>query len=407
MKVLVHSNAPWARTGYGQQTDLLTRKLKAAGHQVGISCSWGIEGSAMDYDGMVVYPADGAYGNTWLVAAAASFSGGDLLNTLVLTLMDVWVLADRKLGSLNLACWVPVDHEPVSPNVAQFFEWSGACPIAMSRFGERMLQDAGLDPLYVPHAIDTDLFRPIPQAEARASEVGCAPADAFVVGMVANNAGNAYPRKSFPEVFKAFARLRARHDDAILYLHSRMQPGAAGLDLLALAQVMGIPKEALAWTPPFAMWAGVDQAVMPWLYSQFDVLANPSLGEGFGIPIVEAQACGVPVIVNDFSAMPELVGDGWKVSGTPLFDPSQGSYFQSPNVDEVYEALEAAYERRGGASEAARAHVLQYDWNTVWDEHWTPALDAVMERRRRLVEMPEVTLNRAARRRAEKRRQTA
>ena len=45
------------------------------------------------------------------------------------------------------------------------------------------------------------------------------------------------------------------------------------------------------------------------IYSACDVLAQPSLGEGFGVPVVEAMACGLPVVCSDGGALPEVVGD--------------------------------------------------------------------------------------------------
>ena len=79
---------------------------------------------------------------------------------------------------LNVACWVPVDHEPVPPAVPEFFAATGRVPIAMSRFGQEQLQ--AFDPLYVPHGVDTDVYQPQPQAEVR--ERGGSTSDAFVVG---------------------------------------------------------------------------------------------------------------------------------------------------------------------------------------------------------------------------------
>jgi hypothetical protein len=67
-----------------------------------------------------------------------------------------------------------------------FLGTTGATPVAMSRFGERALRDAGFDPLYAPHGVETSVFRP---AEDRLAmrRFFKLPEDAFVIGMVANN----------------------------------------------------------------------------------------------------------------------------------------------------------------------------------------------------------------------------
>jgi glycosyltransferase involved in cell wall biosynthesis len=73
-----------------------------------------------------------------------------------------------------------------------------------------------------------------------------------------------------------------------------MPQGAQGLALRRLANACGIPEDALRFSDPIAYEWGLPPSSVADLYAAFDVLANPSLGEGFGIPIVEAQACGVP-----------------------------------------------------------------------------------------------------------------
>lgn len=390
MKILWHSNAPWSPSGYGSQTALFAPLLKhELGHDLAISSFWGLQGSKLDWDDIAVYPADGSYGGELIPVYATHFSDtNNPLDVTVITLMDVWALSlpvlNPALSILPMASWTPVDHDPTPEHVRLFFEKTGAVPVAMSRFGERMLRNEGLDPLYVPHGIDTEKLVPYPKDAAR--EALGIPGDAFVVGMVAANQGNKPPRKAFPQAFDAFARFRAQHPDALLYLHTMMdaEPDKrSGLNLLPLAESLKLPREALMWTPEINLRLGVPYEEMATLYSAFDVLLAPSYGEGFGIPIVEAQACGCPVIVNDFSAMPELCGAGWKVDGHPYFDYQHGggaSYFQDPDVGSILDALEDAYESADQLRERAREFAVGYDVKRVLYDYWVPALAAIEDR---------------------------
>ncbi len=195
--------------------------------------------------------------------------------------------------------------------------------------------------------------------------------------MVAANKGHSPPRKAFFQAFTAFAELRRKHSDAVLFLHTSLEPRQSGVNLAHLLDYCGVPQEAVVITPPFELYHGVDQSRMPYVYSGFDVLLSPSYGEGFGIPIIEAQACGTPVIVNDFSSMSELVGPGWSVGGEPFYDDSQGAEFQSPSIPQLVEALADAYENAESRRLAARAFAQAYDADYVTSEYWAPTLDAL------------------------------
>jgi glycosyltransferase involved in cell wall biosynthesis len=317
--------------------------------------------------------------------------------------MDAWVLEPAVMRELPLAVWCPVDHQPCPPKVADFFRKSGARPIAMSRFGEQMLRDEGLDPLYVPHGIDTNVFAPLDRDEIRrAAGVD----DKFVVGVVANNSGgmsptSGPPRKAFNQIAMAFASFHREHPDAKLYLHTELtgRPGLEhGLNLPALFDRFEIPDEAVLVTDQAALEFGVSPQSMARLYNSFDVLLNPSYGEGFGIPIVEAQACGTPVIVSDWTSMSELCGAGWKLpGGEPVYDNQHESFFACPQVVQIVEALEDAYENAAGLREKAREFAVQYDADGVTSEFWVPALEA-LGRPREVPPLP----NRATRRAAKK-----
>jgi glycosyltransferase involved in cell wall biosynthesis len=319
----------------------------------------------------------------------------DPREVLLLTLMDVWALTSDKLTPLRIASWVPVDHDPLPPRVLEFFARTGATPIAMSKFGQRALQDRGLDALYVPHGVDTNQMRPLNRTEVR--EAAGIPDDSFVIGMVANNKGQAPPRKAFPQVFQAFAEFHRQHPDTFLYLHSEMFGVDSGLNLIALAEICGVPQDAMIATDQLSMHLGIPADDMAAIYNGMDVLACPSYGEGFGIPIVEAQSCGVPVIVTNWTAMPELVGAGWLVEGDTWYDPPHGSFYKNPSIYDILEAFRAAYETANTMGAAAREFALGYDVDRVMNELWVPVLEEI-EKPREVAPLG----NRAQRRAAKK-----
>lgn len=395
-KILWHSVAPWATTGYGIQTALFATRMAKAGHDVAISAFYGLGGAALEWEGMQVYPGDDRHGNVSVPQLAKRHKADA-----VITLMDVWVLDPAVFSELNVGCWVPVDHEPCPPVVANFFRESGARPIAMSRFGERMLQAEGLDPLYVPHGINTNVFKPAGGDRAALRKAFNLPPDAFVVGMVANNSGHTPPRKAFPQAIMAFSAFRREHPDAVLWLHTELtgvRSGAnPGVNIIDLCERFEVPPEAVMFASQTELDVGIPDTVMAALYSSMDVLLNPSYGEGFGIPIVEAQACGTPVIVSDWTSMPELCGAGWRVGGEPWWDPQHRAFFLCPFVGDIIQALEQAYAARGdqAARAAARTFALQYDADLVMETCWVPAL-AELCRPREVPPLPNREQRRAA-----------
>ena len=377
--LLWHSNAGWSPTGYGQQTGLFAPKL-AEHYDIGISAFYGLEGARLNWNGIITYPGmQPDMGNKTLLPHAKAHFGGDVRNGMVVTLLDVWVMSPDMARKLDMACWVPVDHQPAPPRVLDFFRDSGAIPIAMSRFGQKMLEE--FDPLYCPHGIDTTVYKPIDKKKAR--EVTQMPQDRWLVGMVAANKGNP-SRKCFAEALLAFKQIADKHEDAGLYLHTEAQGMFNGVDLPSLIREIGIPgdrvylsdQERLLFNP-------VGHETMAHVYSSLDVLLSPSAGEGFGIPVLEANACGVPAIVTDFSAQPEVCGAGWKVGYEPYWT-TQSSWQAHPKVSDIAKALNEAYARPSREVEAmaeqARAHALEYDVDYVMQKHMLPALEACAKR---------------------------
>ena len=374
MKVLWCSNAPWAATGYANQTDLVSRSLLADGHDVALFSNYGLAGSKMDWNCITVLPSGyDVWGNDVIAGHARNHFGDS--RGLVITLFDVWVAQSQMWAGLDIASWVPVDHVPVPPKVLKYFAETNATAIAMSQFGQRLLSSAGVDALYAPHGVDTTLFQPevLDVNGVSPRDLFGVPADAFVVGMNAANKGNIKIRKSFPQAFAAFGMFVKDHPDAVLLVHSEMLGMGSGVHLPRLAEACGIPAANIVFTEQYAYKMGLSPQAMVALYQAMDVLMAPSMGEGFGIPVVEAQACGVPVIVSDFSAQPELVGSGWLIDGLPDWEEGQGAWLHLPNINTIVDALGEAY-RGKGIPANARAKALEYDHQLVFDTYWRPIL---------------------------------
>ena len=114
----------------------------------------------------------------------------------------------------------------------------------------------------------------------------------------------------------------------------------------------------------------VDDADLPALYSACEVFVYPSLYEGFGLPPLEAMACGAPVVTSNTSSLPEVVGDAGilvdpheafelaQVLANLLSDPAQRHHFRMAGYER---AKQFSWERAAHETQAVYDQVFQ-DW---------------------------------------------
>lgn len=377
MNILWHSNAPWAATGYGVQTRIFAPRIKALGYGMTVSAFYGLESATIGWrDGIrVLGKGFDPYGMDVIAQ-----HGAEAKADVCITLIDAWVMKPENITAKGMrwAPWFPVDHhdlpEPVHMKVRH--AWA---PITYSRSAQEIATGHGLSPYYVPHGVETGVYRPHEAEEVR-GRLGF-PKDKFVVGMVAANKGQP-SRKAFPQQLEAFARFHRKHPDSVIYLHTHLGQELQGLDIARTCQAVGIPDEAVMVCDQYRNAMGYPDDVMARIYSSFDVLLSATMGEGFGVPIIEAQACGTPVIVGGWTAMPELVGAGWVAKNSYPFLTPQNAYQYLPDIDELVGLLEEAYQARGDKAlrERARTFAMRYDADTVTAEYWAPTLAAMAER---------------------------
>lgn len=114
-------------------------------------------------------------------------------------------------------------------------------------------------------------------------------------------AGNLEPRKNLSRLFAAFARFKTEHR-APHQLAIVGKEGYRADQIRRTAKMQGIFDDV--------RWTGyVPTQDLVWLYRGAELLVYPSLYEGFGLPVLEAMACGTPVVTSNIEPLAQLVGD--------------------------------------------------------------------------------------------------
>jgi glycosyltransferase involved in cell wall biosynthesis len=372
-RILWHAPAPWSPSGYGTQTAVWAEKLTEMGHEVVISNFWGLSGTVTQWNGITILPGFGGSYCSPSLQQHARHVDPDL----VITLGDVWVLDPNVTRELPVAHWLPSDCRPMSVADREKVEISGAQLIAMSRFGEARFRQAGFPSHYVPHGLDFDVWKPLPDKAALREKRGLDP-DAFVIGV--NAANNDAIRKAAPEMMLAFAKFHSTHPDAVLALHTGVHCDG-GQDLEAVAENLGITDRCLV-VDQYRYTAGlITEADLCDWYGAIDVLNAATYAEGFGLPIVESMACGTPVITTKCSSMDELNPDGIQVDGEPFYNGVHRAWWIRPSISGMVRALEETYERRGDVDQVKlRESVARYEVGNVAEKHMKPTVDLLLER---------------------------
>lgn len=376
MRVLWVSNGRRIPSGYGNQTHLFTPRIKNAGYELAIFAFCGQEGSpSVDADGIVTYPRFyDAFGNDAVEMHAAHHKAD-----VVFSLVDPHALKADVYRNFQWASWTPVDSTPALPILTDALN-KGRCRwvVSMSKHGHEQLQNAGFKPIYIPHGVDTQsTFFPIDRTEARARLAKHLHENLegkFIVAM--NGANRAPSRKGFAYAMNAFKVFSDKFTESRLLLHTDILGHESGENLMLMAKTIGIPLERIMFPNQYAYQCGMlNGNYLNDMYNAADVFLHTAHGEGFGIPLVEAQSSGCPVIASDFSAMSELNFGGWKIGGTPFY--YNMIQWLNPSVDATIAALEEAHSQADERRDLARQGALAYDVEAVMQKYMLPFLQRV------------------------------
>jgi glycosyltransferase involved in cell wall biosynthesis len=242
--------------------------------------------------------------------------------------------------------------------------------IAVSDFTRReLIETLGADPdrVHVVHNGIEREFQPTPRDTQAAARRRHALPEEFVLTL-----GTLQPRKNLGTLLRAYAELCAEHSDSPPLAVAGGQ-GWGDEDPERLARQLGIEDRVrfLGYVP---------DADLPALYSACRLFAYPSRYEGFGLPVVEALACGAPTVISDAASLPEIGGgaviavgpddaSGWAAAMAELLgDASKRESMRDAGLTRArrYSWSRAARETadvyglvldRAAETKAARAHV--------------------------------------------------
>lgn len=362
----------YAPSGYGQQMAELLPLIRDEGYPLAICNFFGLQGGKVMIDGIVQYPIiNHTYGSDAMVLHAQDF-GADV----VFSLQDIWVLHPDDLSKVNR--WIPItpiDHWPAPKPILEKLRFAYRV-VSYSQFGRDQLRENGFSSTYIPHTVNTDIFKPT-GSKAERKIAGNQDPNTFIWGMVAANKDNP-PRKSFQEVMDAFKLFLNDVPNSKLYIHTNPDfPG--GFPIKQYAMQLGIFDKVI-YPDTYQLNFNTPKETMNLIYNTFDAYVGPSVNEGFNVPLIEAQACGLPVITNDWTAQKELIIPGKTGFLTEIaakkWSPLQG-YYAIPKVESIYEQMIKVYKAdREKMGRDARQHILtNYDTKRVYFEKWKPFLE--------------------------------
>lgn len=387
MNILWLSDKIRGTSAYSRVTYETCAQLVKAGHKVAhIPMGFANKMGKAVYDDVLVYNSGlTPFGEDVAVSDYADFNA-DLL----ITLKEPWCFQTIPKMAVNWVSFAIIDHSPISESITNRLETAFKI-IAPSRHAQFELAQKKIESSYIPHGVATSVFKPLDKAKCR--KLWHLDPDEFVVLIVAMNRARKMIARQL-QIYKRFIEMNPGVKSHLMLwtnIYANTYPESAsmgvadvGVSLLPEIMRLGLG-EAVRWVDPKTYdagipdWAGDDYESgfdMVKLYNCADVLLQCTGGEGIGLPLLESQSVGVPVVTTNYAGAPEHVGSGYTV---PWHDyvilNSPGTRFALADIDAGAEALTKVLNgNREKLSQRARLFALRYDWDRITELHWKPFL---------------------------------
>lgn len=371
-KILVLSD-DGISSGYGRISMEVSTRL----HQRGCN----MMAASLYYDGLLPPTLDGKPLPYWVAALGGKPNWGEaavsLINAyqpdIVHVIQDATYAAQLRYAPIDWSRFAfvvttPVDGVPVDPDWVKMLREADAT-LSISQFGVDAHRKAGIPSVLCRPGVDANAFFPLSEAERMAlrAKLGIAP-DAFVFGAFCQNQG----RKDIPDMLRAFFAFAADKPTARCFLDMEAV-SPAGWNLNNVCAQQGWDASKLLYRAD-AQRAGVHH--IRERYNLLDAHAVISHREGYGLPLVEAMACGVVSMAMDYTSGTEICGDGKGVLIAPIDYRSIGTWGGAedcyPNLTQLTASLQMLYDEPDTRRSIARKGMA---WARA--QTWDAAADAV------------------------------
>ena len=210
------------------------------------------------------------------------------LKPCIVTCYDVIALSDSKGMKKLFNKWV-IEGVKKSDRIVTISEFSKREIIGKLGYPEEKIE-------IVYPAVDRDIFKPIKNKNAVRKALGLKKDEKIVLYV-----GSEQPRQEFPALIRAFSEVRKRFQNAKLIKIGKPQWDGAREENIKIAG-----KEGLEVGKDIRFVDYVSEEELPFWYNASDVFVYPCSYTGFGIPPLEAMACGVSAITSNAASLPEI-----------------------------------------------------------------------------------------------------
>lgn len=261
--------------------------------------------------------------------------------------------------------------------------------IPFTDFGISVLKSIGIEPtLKINHGVDKDIFRKLLKSKStiRGKFFEAPPFVSLDDAIIFTFVGRNQFRKNLGQLIQIWKVFKEKYDKdnrCLLYFHTPSDDIKRGYNIVEILLYLGVD-ESIILNPYLTQTAGVSEQILNEIYNASDCMVSATTGEGWCLPLGEAQAAGTPSIVTGYSGHTEFIKDGEHGYLVPIamkmFEVGT-SFIRGYPDTEAFAALmgkfiSLSHEEREAISLACIENSEKYSWDFV-NQSWIDLVNEI------------------------------